>query len=107
MLRHDTPPELLTKFLTVFNLKFTRTLAKETYISMLSAFRHQVISQFTFKEDKDTYFDVAKNQFKSKLTAQKLTTRVKLTGGSSLIGRLDTHVSKIGRGRGRTLFALV
>ena len=83
MLRHDTPPELLTQFLTVFNTKFTRTLAKETYISMLSAFRHQVIGNFTLKEDRDTYFDVAKNQFKSKLTAEKLKSRIQLSGGSS------------------------
>ena len=83
MLRHDTPPELLTQFLTVFNTKFTRTLAKETYISGVSAFRHQVIGNFTGKEDGDTYFDVAKNQFKSQLTAAKLKSRIPLSGGSS------------------------
>ena len=83
MLRHDTPPALLSKFLSVFNVMFTRTLAKETYISKLSAFRQQVVSKFTTKEDKDTFFDVKNNVFKAKLTAEKLKNRLQLSGGSS------------------------
>ena len=85
MLRHDTPPALLSKFLSVFNVMFTRTLAKETYISKLSAFRQQVVSKFTTKEDKDTFFDVKNNltMFKAKLTAEKLKNRLQLSGGSS------------------------
>ena len=83
MLRHDTPTDLLGEFLSVFNERFTRTLAKETYISTLSAFRQEVISKFTLKEDKDIYFDEKKNKFKAKLTAEKLKARLTLSGGSS------------------------
>lgn len=83
MLRHDTPTDLLGEFLSVFNERFTRTLAKETYISTLSAFRQEVISKFTHSEDKDIYFDEKNNKFKAKLTAEKLKARLPLSGGSS------------------------
>ena len=83
MLRHDTPPDLLSKFLSVFNVQFTRTLAKETYISTLSAFRQEVVAKFTTEGDKDIYFDAKNNVFKAKLTAEKLKTRLSLSGGSS------------------------
>ena len=65
MLRHDTPQELLDRFIKVFNQEFTRTMARETYLATVSDFRNQLIEKLSTSN----YFDEKTQQLKASVTA--------------------------------------
>ena len=63
MLRHNTPQELLDRFIEIFNESFTWTHARESYLASVSKFRDQLMKNFGEAKN----FDQKSQQFSSKL----------------------------------------
>ena len=78
MLRHDTPPALLDRFIEVFNRDYTRTLARETYLGLVAGMRSQLLTVF----GDEKHFDATTQQFKSTLTAGVASNALKKAIGS-------------------------
>ena len=78
MLRHDTPKELLDRFVEIFNESFTRATARETYLASVMKFRTKLMQHFASAK----YYDDKTQQFPSKVTAEVVKTKLGMAGGT-------------------------